>query len=126
MRRVAWAALLLASTAIGCHRVSYVTGLPAAGDPYTEKASFFLFGLIGTADVDLARVCPDGVAGFQNRMQVDDALLFCMTCSLYTPMTIEVYCASGQAWLAVPDPEQEVTWVYELDDPPPPGERSTR
>jgi hypothetical protein len=107
---------LLAALAFGgCYKNTYTTGLPA-GNSQTIKATFFLYGLIGEETVNLNQLCPNGVAWFQNRMDVPDALLSCITCSLYTPLTIEVRCAAGNAWLAVPDEQQQLTWVYPIDE----------
>lgn len=104
-------ALLLLS---GCMKNTYMTGRSYGGGAYTQKAHFFLYGLIGEKTVDLNQVCPDGTAWFQNRRTFGDGLVSCITCSIYTPVTIEVRCASGAAWLAVPDPEENVTWFYEM------------
>ncbi len=110
------AALLAAAAAGGCYKNTYTTGQPIGGATHTVKANFFIYGLIGETTVNVDALCPNGVAWFQNRMDVPDALLSCITCSLYTPLTIEVRCASGQAWLAVPDDEESMTWIFALDE----------
>lgn len=114
--RALFALSLLATS--GCYKVTHTTGASPTGAPITQKASFFLFGLIGEADVDLKQLCPSGVAWFQNRAEVGDSIIGCVTCGLYQPMTIEVRCSSGKAFLAVPDAEQNVTWVYDLPSSP--------
>jgi len=99
-----------------CYKNTYTAGAPSGGGNHTVHAQFFLYGLLGSETVNLSQLCPSGVAWFQNRMEVSDALLSCVTCSLYTPLTIEVHCASGAAWIAVPDELQQLTWVYPLDE----------
>lgn len=100
----------------GCMKNTYTTGQSYGGGIYTQKASFFLWGLVGEKTVDLNQVCPSGAAWFQNRTSFGDSAVGCITCGLYQPVTLEVRCASGQGYLAVPDPEEGVTWFYELDE----------
>jgi hypothetical protein len=114
MRRLLALTLVLPLVGTSCYKNTYSTGKPAAGEYHKEKVGFFIYGLIGEADVDLAQICPSGVAWFQNRMDIPDSLVSCLTCNIYTPMTVEVKCASGSAFLAVPDPEYHVTWVYDM------------
>ncbi len=99
----------------GCMKNTYVTTKPSGGGTYTQKASFFINGLIGEKTVDLNQVCPQGVSWFQNRKTIGDSVVGCLTCALYTPLTIEVRCAGGGAFLAVPDPGEGVTWFYPQD-----------
>lgn len=99
----------------GCYKNTYVTGLGTDGGAYTQKASFFLWGLVGRHTVDMNQVCPGGVGWFQNRWTFGDGFIGCITLGIYQPVTIEVRCNSGQAWMAVPDPTEGLTWFYELD-----------
>jgi hypothetical protein len=115
LRSAALAALMIIGSS-GCYKNTYTTGQPMGGSIHTLKATYFIFGLVGDASVDLDQLCPSGVAWFQNRMDPVDAVLTCVTCSLYTPLTIEVRCASGQAWLAVPDEDEGLTWIYAIDE----------
>ncbi len=114
MRKFAWLAGL-GFVLSGCIKITHTTGAPKSSSTHTEKASFLLWGLVGEADVQLGQICPQGVAWFQNRVEPVDWIVGCITCGIYQPMTIEVACTSGQSYLAVPDPEQNVTYVYELD-----------
>lgn len=116
MRKLVFLAAASLVALSGCYKVSHTTGAPKAGGSHTEKASFFLWGLVGEADVNVDQICPSGVAWFQNRAEFVDSVVGCITCGLYQPMTIEVVCASGSSYLAVPDVEQNVTWVYELEE----------
>lgn len=115
-RSLALAALGALAMGTGCYKNTYITGEPHGGGVYTQKASFFIFGLVGQKTVDIQQVCPNGVSWFQNRMDFVDGLIGCVTCSLYTPVTIEVRCSSGQSYLAVPDAREGVTWIHPLDE----------
>lgn len=97
------AGLGLALTA--CMKNTYSTGLPASGQVHTQKAQFFAWGLVGEEDVYLDKLCPDGVAWFQNRMEFGDGCMSAITCGIYSPRTIEVKCAGGAAWNLTPMPE---------------------
>jgi hypothetical protein len=93
---------------------TYETGASRASGVHSEKATFLLFGLIGEKDVDLKALCPEGVAWFRDYTTFGDGCLTMLTCSIYTPRTIEVQCTSGSAYLAVPDASEGVTWVYDV------------
>lgn len=118
-KATALGAVVLAAAALGtgCYRNTYTTGLPQGGGTYVQKAPFFLWGLVGQKDVDMRRVCPNGVAWFQNRATFVDGLLNLVTFGIYSPLTIEVRCSSGQAYLLEPDEERGITWVTPLDAP---------
>ncbi|MDQ3369891.1 MAG: Bor family protein, partial [Myxococcota bacterium] len=62
---------------------------------HTAKQSFFLWGLIGGAEVDLVKLCPTGVAGIQSRSSGVDSILHYVTGGLYSPMSVDVQCAGG-------------------------------
>ncbi len=115
MRKTLWA-LAIAVAASGCYKNTYMTTKPQGGAIHTQKAVFFLWGLVGEENVDLKSICPQGVAWFQNRMEPVDWVLGCLTCGIYQPLTVEVRCASGSAYLAVPDVDQNVTWFYDLPE----------
>lgn len=110
-----WIAAIIGLGSTGCMKNTYATGLNYGGGAYTQQASFYLWGLVGEHTVDLNQVCPGGAAWFQNYRSFGDSLIGLVTCGIYQPVTIEVRCASGQAFLAVPDPQEGVTWFYQLD-----------
>lgn len=120
MNRIARAAVAVAMgsalAGTGCYKNTYVTGAGTGGGAYTQKASFFLWGLVGRHTVDMNQVCPDGVGWFQNRWTFGDGFVGCITFGIYQPVTIEVRCNGGQAWMAVPDLQEGLTWFYELDE----------
>lgn len=92
--------LLLASTALltGCAKA---TIRPDGGDrilneraDYDESESFFLWGIAGSAEVNLQRVC-DGkkVEQMQTQFAPVDTILWMLTGGIYAPKTARVWCA---------------------------------
>lgn len=116
MRRIAVLSALMIVSSSGCYKNTYTTGQPMGGSIHTLKATYFIAGLVGDASVDLDQLCPGGVAWFQNRMEPVDWVLGTVTCAIYTPLTIEVRCASGQAYMAIPDEDEGLTWIYTIDE----------
>lgn len=113
-----WSSVMLGALVLmgsGCMKNTYITGKAQGGGVYTQKAGFFLWGLVGQKTVDMGQVCPGGVAWFQNRRDFIDGVVGCVTCGLYQPVTIEVRCSGGQSWLAVPDAEQGLTWFHPIE-----------
>jgi hypothetical protein len=84
----ALAALLLS----GCYTVSYQTRLPGTGFRREEVLSYWLFGIVGHHDIDLAKMCPHGATSWQTRATAG-GLLDVITLGIYTPRTLEVECA---------------------------------
>lgn len=96
--------VLLTSIAVlgGCYKNTIKTGLqPGASSDH--KAKFYIGGLVGEADFNMDQICPSGVAKIEESMEVPDVLLACVTCSIYTPVTVKVTCASGAAWHLMED-----------------------
>lgn len=106
---------LLALCATACGKTSYVTGKPAGVTPVTVKGNYFIGGLVGSTDVNLGEICPNGVSSFKNNKTVSDGLVTCVSCGFYSPITIEIICASGSSYLLEPNPERNVTKVTKLE-----------
>jgi len=88
--------LALASSGCATHKIQYRNpGATANGTVHSSKQSFFLWGLAGGSEVDLARVCPDGVASIESKTSPVDSILHWMTGGLYSPMTVDMRCAGG-------------------------------
>lgn len=109
-------ALTLASIALfasGCasYNTRIVTGLPPGGEVKEQGSTFYVYGLVGDQTVDLAQVCPAGVASVQTQMSAGDKLLTAITLGIYSPMSMVVECAGGNAFVLEPDDEKKVTWV---------------
>jgi hypothetical protein len=90
------AALTLATTACTTHHIQYKNPtLTAGGETKSVKQSFFLWGLAGGSEIDLARVCPNGVAAIDSTNSGLDHILTALTGGLYSPLSVEVKCAGG-------------------------------
>jgi hypothetical protein len=90
------AALTLATTACTTHNIHYKNPtVTASGETKSAKQSFFLYGLAGGSEVNLATLCPNGVAGIDSQKSVADQLLTALTLGLYSPMSVEVTCGAG-------------------------------
>ena len=90
------AALLGAVVALsGCWHATIETGLPP-GNQTLEKAwaSGWVFGLVPPSTVETASRCPNGVARVETKQSFLDMLVSLITLSIYTPMYIQVTCAS--------------------------------
>jgi hypothetical protein len=92
MRTLAALAAVIALS--GCYTVRYQTQTPAGARVHEERESFFLWGLVGAADVDLDAICPEGPAVWQNEANFVDGLLTLITFGLYAPRTVTVWCGS--------------------------------
>lgn len=99
---------------VGCMKHSYSTGAPPGGTVHTQQAKFYVAGLVGDNTIDLSKLCPNGVAKVQNRLEVKDYCLTACTFSLYAPLTVEVECAGGGAYLLTPDEAEGRTAVAPL------------
>lgn len=82
----------------GCYRDALITELPKSQDPQYEKwRNHFLYGVvrgIRTEDVQLAEVCPQGVARAETKMNGWNGLVSVLTIGIYTPMKLNIYCAT--------------------------------
>ena len=90
------AALLGAVVALsGCYNATIETGLPP-GNQTLEKAwaSGWVFGLVPPSTVETASRCPNGVARVETKLSFLNMLVSIITFSIYTPMHIQVTCAS--------------------------------
>lgn len=94
-------ALTLALVA-GCMKTTVKMGAPA-GTTTEHTAKFFLGGLVGEENFNLSELCPQGVSKIEESEQFKDIALSCVTCSIYSPRTVRITCASGSAYLVVPD-----------------------
>ena len=87
---------MLLATALCLVSGCFVTRVenPVAGlDPVELRQHFFLAGLVGEGDVDLARECPRGVASFGDRFTFLDIVFGIASVGIYTPRTVVIQCA---------------------------------
>src|ERR1700730_3792453 len=79
-----------------CYHATITTGLPAGTDKVSvEWANGFLFGLIPPSTVETASKCKNGAAIIETQHSFLNMLATFITFNLYTPMQIDVTCASS-------------------------------
>jgi len=81
----------------GCHVARFDTGRPASPSVVTVPVNFFAWGLVGEPVVDLDAACPEGVARWQNRATLVNALSELVTVGIWSPRTVIIECAEGRA-----------------------------
>ena len=87
--------LLMAS---GCMTNTYVVNGGAGESPNYDGAfqHHIVYGIVPlSGDVDLAKVCPGGVAKIETGTSFLNGLVGLLALNLYTPRYAEVYCANG-------------------------------
>lgn len=88
--------LALAATGCATHTINYKNPTaPAGGPTQTAKQSFFLWGLVGGSEVNLDQMCPSGVSQIQSKTSVGDQIFTILTGGIYSPMSVNVSCATG-------------------------------
>ncbi len=64
---------------------------------FSEKQTFFLFGLIGECQIDVETVCgEDTVVQLQTQDTISDNLLGMITLGIYSPRTAKIWCKKGE------------------------------
>ena len=90
-----WKALLVAVALLGCTRVTYInTSVRPSGYGVSHTGHFFLFGMLGHADIWANRDCPRGIASVVSEFSPLDVLLGLITLELYAPRTYEIGCGA--------------------------------
>lgn len=90
--RTAVAVVCLASLT-ACYTVRYETRAPPLGATREYSVNFFFWGLVGTHDIDLDAVCPQGVSRWYNEATFLDGFLGIVTLGIYVPRTVVIHCA---------------------------------
>jgi len=87
----------------GCYHAEINTASPAGAQTIDIPwAHSFIYGLVPPNVVDSAAQCPSGVAQVITEHSFVNGLAAAITFGIYTPMHINVTCASGQGALDVP------------------------
>ena len=87
----------------GCYHAVINTATPAGAQTIDVPwAHSFIWGLVPPNVVDSTAQCPSGVAQVITEHSFVNGLAAAVTFGLYTPMHINVTCASGQGALDVP------------------------
>jgi len=123
IRRVA--ALIAAFALTGCYHAVIQTGRPESTDVISIKwANGFIYGLVPPPVVETASRCANGVAKVETQHSFLNGLAGVITFGIYTPIQIDVTCASRATSSADPvikvqpgrTAEQAVTEAVRLAD----------
>jgi hypothetical protein len=76
----------------GCHTMRF----EVANEPHSrvvyDRKSFFLYGLVPTKQVDVARHCPAGVAAVREETRFSDGFFSVVTLGIWQPRSSWYYC----------------------------------
>ena len=110
MRRFVTALALPAVLLAGCYHATISTGQPAGSETISEPfASGWIYGLIPPATVETASKCRNGVAKVETQYSFLNWLVGAITFGIYTPMQIDVTCASSSKVGAIPTNARTMT-----------------
>jgi hypothetical protein len=82
----------------GCYKITYTNGGPASMAPPTREEWHhrFVYGLVELEPVSVAQVCPGGTfTQAHTEMSLPNGVVQMIVGVLYTPSTIQIWCASG-------------------------------
>ena len=97
MNRHRWLpAVLLAFSSTACFHQVVQTGRPP-GPTIVDRAwvPTYLWGLVAAEPIDVRPECPSGVAVIETEQSFLNGLVGALSFSLYTPLHVNVTCASG-------------------------------
>ncbi len=99
--RTSLTGLLLATLLLsGCHTISYRGRGSPSGVEQEQWNNYFLWGLApGSNDIDLQKLCPSGPARWKSQQSFVQGLIGVVTLGIYSPRSVHVECASGNAFL---------------------------
>ncbi len=87
---------LLAVSTTACYHAVIETGAPAGTDNLSVPwAHSFIYGLVPPPVVNSAQKCPRGAAKVETQHTFLQGLVAAITWGIYTPMKIDVTCATG-------------------------------
>jgi hypothetical protein len=87
--------MLLATS--GCYKATfYKNAAVVKGEEHEEWTDFFVFGTVGTEQVDVKKFCANGEAAVvKTGSNVGTGLIGVLTIGIYTPRKVYVTCAAG-------------------------------
>lgn len=96
--RAATAALVCLGLS-GCYKATFIRDAKAVrGEEHDQWTTFFLYGLIGTDEVDVKEFCPDGNAAvIRTGGNFGTGFVGAITFGIYTPRKVYVTCAKGDS-----------------------------
>ena len=88
-----------------CWHATIETGLPASSETISVPwAHSFIYGLVPPNTVSSASKCKNGVAKVETQHSFLNGLVAAITFSLYTPMQIDITCASSNRMASASEP----------------------
>ena len=92
-----WLLLLLLIGQAGCYRASFYTDPKLVrGLEHDQWTSFFVFGLVGTQEIDVRNFCEGRpIAEVKTGGNFATSLVSAVTLGIYTPRKVYVTCAAG-------------------------------
>ncbi|MBI5510327.1 MAG: Bor family protein [Deltaproteobacteria bacterium] len=75
--------------------MTYATGAPRVQQPVSHWNDYFFGGLVGENELELAEICPQGVARVEVSHTLGNGIVSILTLGTYSPTTIEVWCAAA-------------------------------
>ena len=88
-------ALLLATS--GCYKAPFHKNASVVkGQEHEQWTDFFVFGMVGTEEIDVKQFCANGDAAvIRTGSNVATGVLSVLTIGIYTPRKVYVTCAAG-------------------------------
>lgn len=87
--------LLAALGATGCYRATFIEPRATVNERKDEWTSFYVFGLVGTAEIDARKMCPGSeVVGVATGSNAGTATLTVLTLGIYAPRKVYVACGT--------------------------------
>lgn len=103
MRKLLSTLAVAAVVTTGCYHATVVTGLPASSETVSQQwAAAWIDGLVPPSTVESASKCRNGVAKVETQMSFTNMLVGMITFGIFTPMQIDVTCASSNRMGALP------------------------
>ena len=90
----------------GCSKVTYQTSLPQDA-VHTHREMFFLYGLVGDAEIDLKEYCPFGVSSVLQQQDVVDMIIQYVTFGVVSPVSVEIRCAKKGSQADLPTVQEK-------------------
>lgn len=101
----AFLGLTVLAVSSACYHATIETGLPASSETISIPwAHGFVYGLVPPAAVNSASKCKNGVAKVETQHSVLNMLAQWLTFGLYTPIQIDVTCASSNRMASASEP----------------------
>ena len=87
--------LLLTLAVMGCYRQTFVDKTQLIEQqPNVERwQKNLLFGLVAGPDIHMGEACPSGIAKVEEYFSFTNGVVTVITLGLFSPYTIELYCA---------------------------------